>query len=139
MTSPPPLPWSLRTAPERTVLLVASVTLGVILCWMVLGRFYPEIGHCGWKSLTGRPCLGCGGTRSLWALVYGHGEEAFLMNPGVFLLALLGVVLVPYAGSVVFFKFSPWRPSWALRLPWRWLLLSALAVNWIYLLIAGRV
>lgn len=61
------------------------------------------------------------------------------MNPGVSLVALLGVVLVPYAGSVVFFKFSPWRPSWAPRLPWRWLLLSALAVNWIYLLIAGRV
>lgn len=120
------------------MLLIGGVTAGVVLGWLALDILFPGAWHCGWKSFTGLPCAGCGGTRALWALVHGHGEEAFLMNPGAILAVAFGFVALPYAGSVVFLKRSPWRPPWLVHLPWRRLLVIAIAVNWIYLLVAGR-
>lgn len=138
MSSPPPLPWSARTTPERTILLAAVAAAVAALFWMAWGALHFPAWHCGWKEFTGLPCAGCGGTRALLLLVRGDWGTALLMNPGVALAAVLGAAVSLYAAGVVFLKLPPWRPSWAARFRWRWLALAAVVANWIYLLAAGR-
>jgi hypothetical protein len=50
---------------------------------------------CGWKGLTGIPCPGCGGTRSLAALGEGDWWAALNLNPFVALGAVATWVAVP--------------------------------------------
>lgn len=45
---------------------------------------------CGWRQMTGMPCMGCGLTRSFTYMAHGHVIEAFRMNLlGPLLFALL--------------------------------------------------
>ena len=61
------------------------------------------------------------------------------MNPAV-VVAAVGLGLATfYAAGVVLLGWSPWRPTWASRVPWRWLLLGGLIANWAYLVAVGRV
>jgi len=60
------------------------------------------------------------------------------MNPGaVLLVPALGAAFF-YAAATLALRLEPWRPSWARRMPWRWLLVLAVVANWVYLLAAGR-
>lgn len=50
---------------------------------------------CQFRRLTGVPCPGCGGTRGARAILDGQPEQAFDLNPLLFLfLTLWGVFLV---------------------------------------------
>ena len=51
------------------------------------------IFHCVFFDVTGFYCPGCGGTRSLTALLHGHFLLALHENPGFPLLVLLGILL----------------------------------------------
>ncbi len=139
MTAPPPLPWGVRTAPERMILActVSAWLVGALL-WFAMACGFPG-WHCAWKVVTGLPCAGCGTTRAVALLWHKHWHEALLLNPGA-VLGLLGLAgMTVYAGSVVFLRLEPWRPSAALKFHWRWMAVVAFASNWLYLLVAGRV
>ncbi len=49
---------------------------------------------CLFKTVTGIPCPGCGGQRSLLYLFHGEFQAAFLMYPAIYPLLLLGLLLI---------------------------------------------
>jgi len=108
------------------------------MLFALAGVLHPAGLPCGWKTVTGLPCLGCGGTRALFLLARGEWGDALRMNPGAVLAAAGVAIAAVYAAGVVFLGLSPWRPQWAARVPWRWLVLGAILANWAYLLAAGR-
>lgn len=136
--NPPPLPPAARMAPERTILLVSAAAGATALFWMFRNALHFPDWQCGWKVFTGLPCVGCGGTRAMSFLLHGDWRSAFLMNPGAVFVAVFWAVISLYALGVVFLKIRPWRLSWAVHIPWRWLVVAGVAANWIYLLAAGR-
>lgn len=58
----------------------------------VTAGFYPQ---CAFRQLTGLDCPGCGSTRALHALLHGRVGEAFLFNPFLFAVMLLGAIALP--------------------------------------------
>jgi len=94
---------------------------------------------CAFKQLTGLPCPTCGGTRALGRLATLDLPGAFAMNP---LAVSVGVVVALWA--VADLAMLPRRQS--LRLEMRKDLAFAVraaavvlaAVNWAYLVLAGR-
>ncbi|MBE2181554.1 MAG: DUF2752 domain-containing protein [Chthoniobacterales bacterium] len=137
--TPPPLPRRIRTRVEQNMVIVgiAAAVLGVSWCAVVMA--VPSFHVCTWKTLTGFPCAGCGGTRALLLLFGGRWSDALLMNPGAVLSAVVWAVLMLYASSVLIFRLEPWRPAWRGVRMWRWVFAGAVAVNWLYLLAVGRV
>jgi hypothetical protein len=93
---------------------------------------------CAWKSCTGIPCSGCGGTRALVLLISGEWHDALLMNPGAVLGMAVIALLAIYSALVVSFRLSPWRPSWMSAVVCRWILAGGLLANWCYLLWRGQ-
>jgi hypothetical protein len=94
---------------------------------------------CVFKSLTGRPCLTCGTTRTLGLLFRGDLHGALLMNP---LAAFFALLLVPWAladaalllsGRSLRLEVSP-----PLARVLRVAVVLAVLVNWAYLIAAGR-
>ena len=120
---PPPLPWSVRTKTERLILaaVAAFAFVGAMLLLARRAGFSPSF--CTWKGLTGLPCAGCGGTRATSLLLFA---------------AFFAAVLALYASVVLLFRLEPLRLPVLRGKVWRFAVLFALAVNWIYLLAAGR-
>ena len=86
-----PVPPKIRTAPPLTlfacvVLGVAALGAGAVVFFFNPGThgFYPV---CMFHQLTGLYCTGCGGTRSLYALLHGNLPLA-LKDNALFVLAL---------------------------------------------------
>ena len=139
VTVPPPLPWQVRTAPERLILVFAAAAAFVgALLWLA---HYSGLGLslCAWKGMTGLPCAGCGGTRSVAMLLHGDVNSALAMNPAAIVAVAGTLLLTIYAGVVVACRLEPLRPSFLRPKFWRFALLGLLVANWIYLLLAGRV
>jgi hypothetical protein len=95
---------------------------------------------CAFKSITGLPCLTCGATRALLALVHGAWRESLLLNPLVVPAVALGCLYAPYALTVSVFQ----RPRLRFELnahDWRVARVvtaaGALGV-WAYLITVGR-
>lgn len=94
---------------------------------------------CTFKALTGLPCPSCGSTRTLACLVHGDVAAAFAMNPlaaaGVFAVAVWALIDLALArnGRALSVELRPdvLRPA-------RVAALLAIAVNWAYLILAGR-
>lgn len=133
--TPPPLPWAVRTAPERWILVV-SMAGGVLFAGLAaLFVFGPTGWTCAWREWTGVPCAGCGGTRSLLLALSGEWTGALRMNPGAVLAAVFLLLANLYAVAVLVFRCEPWRP----RVPgWRWWVGGGIAANWLYLLLVSR-
>jgi hypothetical protein len=119
----------------------AGATLAaVFLATCVVEGALPYPG-CGFKHLTGLPCPGCGGLRSLAALAHGHAAEAFALNP----LAGGGAVLLVFALPAALID-AAWNRGRAAAWLGRavggrragWLCAVALAATWVYLVAAGR-
>lgn len=85
------------------------------------------------------PCAGCGGTRATSMLLVGDLSGALAMNPGAVLAAVFAAVLALYASVVLVFRLEPLRLPVLRGAMWRFAVLLALAANWIYLLVAGRI
>ena len=112
---------------------------------LLTARFFPfdriSLGACPFRALTGIPCLSCGGTRSLMAFTRLDLGEAFAMNPLVAALGFIAAAYLAYAVGVWVFGLPRWRPSipsarWRNGL--RLAAVSALVLNWTYLIAAGR-
>jgi hypothetical protein len=92
-TKPPPV--RLGTRPWWAFLLVGVVVLGglAVLFWFnpTQHSFYPK---CMLYAATGIQCPGCGGLRATHALLHGRIEEAFRLNPLLFVLFPLLLYLV---------------------------------------------
>ena len=118
-------------------LLWLSVSLGsfaLAAFWMSLGLPWP---HCTFHDLTGLPCLTCGATRAAIQFFHGNFVRALEWNP----LAFAGLCAVSvfniYAACVLVTRAPRLRIA---RLKSseknlvRALLISALLLNWCYLL-----
>jgi uncharacterized protein DUF2752 len=111
--------------------------LGAAAAWLALGLPWPV---CMFHQLTGLPCVTCGMTRCAIQFFHGHFLAALKWNPLVFGL-LCGVAAYDlYA----FGSFATRAPR--LRIAFgetqkkylRVIVISALALNWIYLLLHWR-
>src|ERR1700720_2467651 len=114
-----------------------SVSLGSLGCaalWFAVGLPWPR---CVFHDLTGLPCLTCGATRSTIAFLHGNFVAAWLWNPVAF-LALCGITLFDlYALSVLVIRAKRLRVvllSECAKQFTRFIVIAALALNWIYLL-----
>jgi hypothetical protein len=69
--------------------------------------FYPQ---CAFRLLTGYDCPGCGTTRALHHLLHGRVEEAFLLNPMLFVFAVVAACALPslIRGEQPGFLTRPW-------------------------------
>lgn len=64
--------------------------------WVVFSEDLP-ISACLFKTVTGYPCPGCGGTRAAHALLHGNLQEALYINPFSCLLILFYVVMLVWS------------------------------------------
>lgn len=135
MMNPPPLPWAVRTAPERWILSVSAAGAVLVALLLAAGVVLPSGWICAWREITGLPCAGCGGTRSLGLLLSGDWPAAWRLNPGAVAGAFALALLTIYAAVILILRREPWRP----RLPgWRWWVAGGLTANWLYLLLVSR-
>lgn len=139
MSSPPPLPWKVRTAPERFILLFAFASALVGSLLLIARRMQLGFPVCTWKGLTGLPCVGCGGTRAVDLFLRGDFLGALAMNPVALGGVLFAAALTLYACGVLVLRLNPLRPAFVRGRAWRFVAVAALGANWVYLLLAGRV
>jgi hypothetical protein len=128
----------------RSPRLVHEAIWGPLLAaGFLAARFYPFAEHpiivCPFRTLTSIPCLTCGGTRAVMALVRFDFARAFEMNPLV-ALAACGAFLYLLHCLRVLLTRTPWRPALPQLLSGRMrpLLVAAVVVNWGYLIAVGR-
>jgi uncharacterized protein DUF2752 len=114
------------------------VSLGLAAAWFVLGLPWPR---CVFHELTGLPCVTCGMTRCGIQFFHGHFLAALKWNPLVFTV-LCGVIAFDlYAFATLTTRGPRLRISFCTRrakIFMRVSLISALALNWIYLLLHWR-
>lgn len=140
--APPDLPSSRardRRDPSWHPSLVASaVTAAAAAGLLGLGRVYDSLPlhppPCSLRTLTGIPCVGCGGTRAIQALSRGDFPTALAFNP--------------LAAAAVLAAFAWFAATWIRhrlglparrgpRVPLPWMVggvILLLASNWVYLI-----
>jgi hypothetical protein len=123
-----------ETDGELLALLVLGGAAALGIAWLEFHRPTPQ---CLFHTLTGLPCLTCGGTRCLRNLLAGHVATALAWNPLVFLGAVSAALFATYAALVIVFRIprirlGPLHPRLAFAL--RLAAVAALASNWIYLI-----
>jgi len=134
------LPLTLSARPAAPLGLIAGAALvagGLAVRLLSLDNLGFSV--CSLKLWTGLPCPTCGSTRALGCLAHLDVAGAFAMNPlatlaagTVLLWALSDLVLLPARRSLSLAIAPSWHP-FVLRL-----MVAALAVNWAYLIAAGR-
>jgi len=137
---PPALPKSVVVSPEKNILLLYTVGILCLGALALISQTGLSFLSCGWKSATGIPCGGCGGTRSLLLILSGDFKAAFVMNPLVTVGFLLSSLLFAYAGAVVYGRMKPIRVriSQGVLVVLSLALAAAVLLNWVYLLTSHR-
>lgn len=119
------------------------VTLAAVAVLLVAARFYEHLPvhppECGFRKALGLPCVGCGGTRSIRALVDGRLAEATRFNPAVVVGAF---ACTAWAAIGIWRYWSGAEPPPAAvqnrRLVRNAILVGVLLLlNWIYLLLTS--
>ena len=123
---------------ELIWLSVSVASLGVATTWFAFGLPWP---HCLFHDLTGRPCMTCGMTRSAIQFFHGHFLGAIQWNPLVF-AALCGLsIFNAYAFIVLVTRAPRLRIALWTRAQKKYariIVITALALNWVYLLLHWR-
>lgn len=95
---------------------------------------------CVFHLVTGLPCVTCGSTRALLALLAGHLWDALRWNPLACTGAFGAAIYVIYAATAVIARLPRITVHLGAR-DWRALRIAtvaALACNWTFLLLDGR-
>jgi Protein of unknown function (DUF2752) len=127
----------LRTGELDHELIWLSVSLGSLafaVAWLDLGLPWP---HCWFHDLTGLPCVTCGATRATIEFFHAHLFSACRWNPLVFGLLCVLTLYDVYAFVVLVTRAPRLRIRFGTALVKtyaRAVVISALALNWIYLL-----
>ena len=123
---------------ELIWLSVSLVSLGLAAAWLTVGLPWPR---CAFHELTGLPCITCGMTRCGIQFFHGHFLAALKWNPLVFLALcsltafnLYAVAAVAVRGPRLRISFYTQTAKTFVRIA----VISALVLNWIYLLMHWR-
>ena len=111
---------------------VASISGAAI--WLALALPWPR---CAFLAVTGLPCVTCGATRSMIALLHGNIPGAVRWNPLAFVALCTLIVFDLYAAFVLVGRTTRLRiVDWTVseKNVARIAVISLLALNWIYLL-----
>ena len=122
---------------ELIWLSVSIVSVIVAASWLALGLPWPV---CVFHQLTGLPCVTCGMTRCAIQFFHGHFLASLKWNPLVFGL-LCGVAAYDlYAFTSLATRAPRLRIAFGetQKKYLRIIVISALALNWIYLLLHWR-
>ena len=115
---------------------------GTSLCLLGVALATPgiQLPRCGFKTVTGLPCPTCGLTRTIISLSRGNVEHAAFMNPLATILCAAGLVYLVYAAVVLALRLPRFRPTvsaaGARRV--RITAVTAIAINWFWLIFTGR-
>ena len=92
---------------KKTIVLITDFLF--LLTFVVLYSFLPQImetsSGCLLKKLN-LPCLGCGGTRCIEAVLHFKFADAFFYNPFVFICVVLAVFLLIIINLAWVFKIK---------------------------------
>ncbi len=117
---------------------VSLVSLGLAAAWLAVGLPWP---HCVFHEMTGLPCVTCGMTRCGIQFFRGHFLAALKWNPLVF-TALCGLTAFDlYAFATLATRWPRLRIclyTGTAKTFVRIAVVSALVLNWIYLLMHWR-
>ncbi|MDX2080542.1 MAG: DUF2752 domain-containing protein [Terrimicrobiaceae bacterium] len=96
----------------RAGIVGAVLLVGGLSAWLGPTNWPPRL-PCGFRSLTGLPCLFCGGSRAAAAVMHGDIAGAFEWNAfAMFLFAALGIVVVLLAGEALTGgRLFPWQAA----------------------------
>jgi hypothetical protein len=123
---------------ELLWLSVSLVSLGLAAAWLTVGLPWPR---CAFHEITGLPCITCGMTRCAIQFFHGHFLAALKWNPLVFtaLCSLTAFDLYAFATLAaraprlrIFFDAQTAKTFVRIAV------VSALVLNWIYLLMHWR-
>lgn len=131
----------LETSEPDHELIWTSVTIvSALLSAVWLTRLgLPQV-VCPFHALTGLPCLTCGATRALAALLRGDLATSLRTNPLVGAGAAAAALYVPYALTAACFRLPRLRVRLDRREQTgvRWLIGVVAIALWIYLIVDGR-
>jgi Protein of unknown function (DUF2752) len=123
---------------ELVWLATSLVSVGIAAGWFISGLPWPV---CMFQQITGLPCVTCGMTRCGIEFFHGHFVAALQWNPFVFAVLCGVIVFDVYAFATIVARTPRLRiqlltqqAKTILRIS----ILSALALNWIYLLLHWR-
>ena len=119
---------------ELLWLCVSLASLAVAAAWFAMGLPWPR---CVFHELTGLPCATCGATRSAIQFFHGHFLAAWGWNPLIFVFLCGVTVFHLYAFTVVATHVPRLRIAFrtdAEKTYVRIIVITAFALNWIYLL-----
>jgi Protein of unknown function (DUF2752) len=123
---------------ELIWLSASVVSLGFAAVWLTLGFRWP---HCVFHAVTKLPCVTCGMTRCGIQFFHGHFLAALKWNPLMF-AALCGVMAFDlYALATLTTRAPRFRIHLSTQQAKTFLrvsVISALGLNWIYLLLHWR-
>jgi hypothetical protein len=125
---------------ERLWLSLALAGAAILWVWFASGHDELPRLLCPFREITGIPCVGCGGTRAMLALARGDLQAAFSWNPLVASAAIAGVAWLLYAAIVTALRAPRFRVRLGDRdrLLFRTAAWTAIASNWLFLILHGR-
>lgn len=123
------------------VLVAPLVTFAAVVGLLIAARYYERLPvqapPCGFRTVLGIPCVGCGGTRAMMALAWGRPFDAIRFNPAV-IIGVFASALWAVAGIWNYRRGrSPLPvPEQNERIKRVALIsLAVLTINWIYLIL----
>jgi hypothetical protein len=135
--------WTRQPAAWRDIECRAALAvLGGGLAALAAAAWLPDrwLPACVFRAWTGRPCLTCGATRALRALLDGRAAEAWRLQPLIVLLLLAAGAWAAYAATGPLLGLPRLRPR-PTRREGRLLAAGGIALvlaNWAWLLAGGR-
>jgi len=123
---------------ELIWLSVSLASLGLAATWLTIGLPWPR---CMFHEITSLPCVTCGMTRCGIQYFHAHFLAALKWNPLVFTALSSMTVFDLYASFVLVTRAPRLRIRFSARTPKtfaRVSIVSALALNWTYLLLHWR-
>jgi hypothetical protein len=124
-------------APHSPVHVVwGAMVIFVIVGAKIMSAYLPLLPPCIFRTLTGIPCLTCGGTHCISALSNFELTSSFLYNP-LIMISLLGLIIfsLTYLAGILFSRRLIISLTSNEKTTLRISVISLIALNWIYLII----